>query len=419
MCLFPRKNKYTESKAYKKGVKIFSCGCCPECLSKKARIWVLRAVMESRVNIGMMITLTYDSYKIIQTLEENPVDTSITVSKKHLQNFFKRLRARFPDKKIKYIAAAEYGKKTHRAHYHAIVFGLQFNDLVFLKQSKRGNAIFSSKTLTETWSHGICTVDCTNIGPAVARYCTKYAAKDCGIDDTFMLFSHGIGEEELRRRFTGNPYVIDGQQYAIPRTVWQWYISDKYKIAPPKYLNRPKVDDYYNFSGELFFDFAYQIARKRYFRARNHRQDYANLRDYDPVYSRYIRLQRRKSEQNERYKKTEFERILSLDNSKYWSYKQKALQAVLCCEQAKKTPPRAETLAYVRDREREKGLKGGAYTFTERAKMDLPSISRHMTANDSFTRPYITQDGVFIYFLPRSDLKNPFYKPPELQIISR
>ena len=95
MCLFSFPNK-SSNKALLKGIEKFECGACPECLQKKSRLWALRCAMESRVNVGVMVTLTYDSYKLDKngkpTNEENPVDTSLSVNKKHCQDFIKRLR---------------------------------------------------------------------------------------------------------------------------------------------------------------------------------------------------------------------------------------------------------------------------------------------------------------------------------------
>lgn len=247
MCLFPFPNK-SSNKALIKGIEKFECGSCPECLQKKSRLWALRCAMEARVNVGVMVTLTYDSYKLDKngkpTNEENPVDTSLSVNKKHCQDFIKRLRKHYSGKAIKYLLTAEYGKRTHRAHYHALIFGVQFDDLRPYKKSKRGNIIYKSSTLEKIWKHGICTVDCVNLSAKTARYCTKYCAKDGGVDDTFMLFSRGIGDSELIRLFNGRSYWIDGREYPIPRQIWQYYIENKYSIGgSSRYVGKVHVFD--------------------------------------------------------------------------------------------------------------------------------------------------------------------------------
>lgn len=203
--------------------------------------------MEAKTSPGVMVTLTYDSYKEGSTIEELPVDVSLRVNKKHCQDFLKRLRKHFSkitDRPIKYILTAEYGKKTHRAHYHALLFNVTFNDLRQYKRSKRGNIIYKSPTLEKLWSHGICTVDCINLSPKTARYCTKYCAKDAGVDDTFMLFSRGIGDEELMKRFNGKSYWIDGREYSVPREIWQKYIESKYNLhGMSKYVGKVSLEN--------------------------------------------------------------------------------------------------------------------------------------------------------------------------------
>lgn len=46
------------------------------------------------------------------------------VMKSHLQNFLKRFRYYFGDREMKYFAVGEYGEKSKRAHYHAILFNV-------------------------------------------------------------------------------------------------------------------------------------------------------------------------------------------------------------------------------------------------------------------------------------------------------
>lgn len=64
------------------------------------------------------ITLTYSSSHV-------PITRTgfMSVNKKDVQNFFKRLRKAHPDEvRIKYFCAAEYGGRTNRPHYHLIMF---------------------------------------------------------------------------------------------------------------------------------------------------------------------------------------------------------------------------------------------------------------------------------------------------------
>lgn len=253
MCFFPFNNNDINGIAYKKGVKQFKCGGCPECLAEKSRVWALRACAQAMVQKTCMVTLTYDEYIHDTTtgriLGERIVDLGL--SKKHCQDFIKRLREYFHRvkgvDKISYIIAAERGTRTNRPHYHAILFGVEFDDLIKYKKSKRGNWIYKSPTLVKLWQHGeICTVDSINVSAKIARYCTKYCAKDTrGADDTFMLFSRGIGREQLLKMFNGKNYIIDGREYPIPRDIWQAYIENKYNIQGfSRYVGKEQCENH-------------------------------------------------------------------------------------------------------------------------------------------------------------------------------
>lgn len=246
MCFFPRQNTQFNKKAYKKGIHEYKCGYCPECLADKSRVWALRCVAEAKYNPGMMLTLTYDTYK--RDDKGNIIGENLNlcgVHKEDCQKFIKRLRYYYPNNDIKYMIAAEFGTRTGRPHYHALIFGLQFDDCVPYKKSKRGNMIYRSSTLEKIWNNGICTVDSLNLSASTARYCTKYCAKLGGVNDTFMLFSQGIGKKWLMDNFNGKSYWIDGREYSIPRFIWNEYIEKKYDMQGySRYVNGFNEDKY-------------------------------------------------------------------------------------------------------------------------------------------------------------------------------
>lgn len=324
MCLFPRPNFDFSGNAYQHGVYEFACGTCPECLHKKSSYWILKGVFEARERErrgerSCMITLTYDDYLradngslIYRNGEpvEKPVNTDLVVCKRHVQLFIKRLRKHFKNQNIKYIASAEYGKRTHRAHYHLILFGVNFDDAVLYKRSKRGNKIKTSSTLRKLWKFGISTVDSDVVTSSNIAYCTKYTMKDKG-NDTFMLFSHDIGTFELLRSFTGRPYMIEGRSYPIPRKVWELYISYKYP------------------NSTIPFDFRYiskSDPRHRY--QVEARANYRFVRDNDPVYQQYLKHWQDVQAELEFSRPTVYERILKLPEGQYHCYKVRALSSL-------------------------------------------------------------------------------------------
>lgn len=339
MCLFPLPNNNIKSKAYQKGIVEFACGACPECLRKRGNIWVLRAVHESKLHqYNCMVTLTYDTFKYDNrngsSVEENPVDPDIVVCKRHIQLFIKRLRKHFSGSKIKYMCGAEYGSTTHRAHYHLVLFGVNFSDAYFYKRSKRGNPIYMSNTLTDLWGHGICTIDCLQVKSSVSRYCTKYCSKNRQ-DGSFMLFSQKLGFQSLLDNFNARSYFVDGKEFSIPRYIWNYYIENKYSDNPVPFTSRyynlldGKKKDLPEFSPEWLADYTKYVdnckARKEFFR----------LRDNDPVYIEYLKYWSEKGKMFEQNTLSPRVRIYNLDSRKYHNYRIKALE----CLDARKNAP--------------------------------------------------------------------------------
>lgn len=117
------------------------CGSCPECKKKKLNQWCFRLKNEFRsTRFSVFVTLTYDddhlkyfvgdTFMTSREIFKNKVfnDYEPCLCKKDLQNFFRRIRK--AGYSIKYYAIGEYGEKTSRPHYHAIIFS---DDLDFTK----------------------------------------------------------------------------------------------------------------------------------------------------------------------------------------------------------------------------------------------------------------------------------------------
>lgn len=316
MCFFPRYLNF--KKTNQNMPDYFKCGCCPECLSSRASEWSLRSSMEYQSHVNScMITLTYDHFKFDSTgaiVGELPVDASRHVLVEDVQKFIKRLRKnagsrhfRYSlEKNFKYLCAAEYGSRTHRAHYHLLLFGVKFYDAFPYKKSKRGNQIYRSDSLERLWQHGICTIDSTRIGSAVARYCTKYMMKNYGADDTFMLFSHGIGVEKMLEKFNARSYFVEGHEHPIPRVVWQKYIERKLSFASSFFTTKYKRFDH---------------ITKEYYDFKALRDNYRFFRDNLPEYQSYLAYWRYKSEVFESAQRPLIERVDALPDSKFHNYK--------------------------------------------------------------------------------------------------
>lgn len=101
-------------KPYRNGVMEYGCGQCMPCRVNKVRLWTGRMLLESYQHpASCFVTLTY--------AEEH---VPVSVEKRHWQLFMKRLRKAVHPRLLRFYAVGEYGEKSMRPHYHAIVFGL-------------------------------------------------------------------------------------------------------------------------------------------------------------------------------------------------------------------------------------------------------------------------------------------------------
>lgn len=190
----------------------------------------------------------------------------MTLTKKHLQNYFKRLRkyenqtSKTPfNEKIKYIACGEYGTKRKRPHYHAIVFNASINGLIqswgeCKKRASAGNP-------AQYVSFGRVSVD--NINASRIRYIFKYTQKhrlsskqrlhsrDDRIPE-FQCIGQGIGKQLLDcpqfiAKHKGNieqPYIRirGGEKIAIPRYYKNRLYTDEERQQIADYMEKQFIE---------------------------------------------------------------------------------------------------------------------------------------------------------------------------------
>lgn len=128
------------------------CGRCCGCRLERSRVWAIRCMHEAQTHeASEFITLTYDD-EHLPKVDKNGFRTRMSLYKKDLQLFFKRLRKQ-NNGKYRYYACGEYGEKHRRPHYHAIVFGLDLFDRKLYSKSGLHN-IYTSEILTKAWNFG-------------------------------------------------------------------------------------------------------------------------------------------------------------------------------------------------------------------------------------------------------------------------
>lgn len=157
------------------------CGKCPVCVKRRVSAWSFRLMEEDKkATSSHFVTLTYDPMKI-------PITRNgfTSLCKSDVQKFLKRLRKSEvgnSKSEIKYYLVGEYGGKTHRPHYHALLFNV----------SKLSH-------IEKCWQQGA--IHYGSVSGASVGYTLKYMSKRKMIpmhrnDDRlqeFALMSKGLG----------------------------------------------------------------------------------------------------------------------------------------------------------------------------------------------------------------------------------
>lgn len=147
------------------------CNQCRGCRLAKAAEWGIRCHHESQMHeANSFITLTYNDGNL-------PADFS--VDPRVYELFLKRLRKSLEPLKIRTFGCGEYGGKTFRPHYHAIIFGHGFPDRRLHGYTPRGHPIYTSAALEKQWTFGFSSIGAVNW--RTAAYTARYTMKK--IDD--------------------------------------------------------------------------------------------------------------------------------------------------------------------------------------------------------------------------------------------
>ncbi len=198
---------------------IVPCGRCGACLSNRRAQWSFRLLEEfNNSTSAVFVTLTYNKKQVPKSNKG-----ILSLRKRDYQLFIKKLRKKI-NVKIRYYTVGEYGSKTFRPHYHAIIF----------------NGGISINTHLQTcWTDGksatLGAVNCGDVNGASIHYITKYHVnyipkgewEELGLDiePEFATMSRnpGIGHQYVSRagtwnRSNRNQYVVNkGFKQALPR----------------------------------------------------------------------------------------------------------------------------------------------------------------------------------------------------------
>lgn len=202
---------------------LLPCGKCVQCILSRRRDWTVRLVHESQMyERSCLITVTYDDAHL---------PWADSLCRKDFQDFLKRLR-----KEVGYVRVfycGEYGDIGGRPHYHAVLFGYDFDDKVYV--ATRGeHRVYRSALLQRLWSRGRTEVGtvCASGIAYVAGYVTKKVTGTdavCDLQDkefVGMSLKPGIGrawfERYWREVYPVDRVVVEGRELPPPRAYDKW-----------------------------------------------------------------------------------------------------------------------------------------------------------------------------------------------------
>lgn len=260
---------------YLEGVRI-PCGRCIGCRLDKSREWATRLQCEALdypESSNWFVTLTYaqpdDGFELPSYGRYASVndDGALTLNRQHPTDWLKRFREHHSRKVsydyeppsyydsrtgkerplgIRYFLAGEYGDRTMRPHYHAIMLNCPLPDIRLIGRNKLGMPLYTSDLMTETWGYGHVTIGRMTWQTAayVARYTLKKATgqsdqlyEDLGLVPEYTVMSRmpGIGRDYLLRHIDD---IYTDDEIVLPALS-----KDKPNVQrPPKYFDRVYKD---------------------------------------------------------------------------------------------------------------------------------------------------------------------------------
>lgn len=158
----------------------FPCGQCQPCRFNRRRMWAHRIMLEAfchreKAFIGLSYSELY-----LPSLEPSIGRLPPTLRPKHLQDWLKRIRKKFP-LKLRFYAVGEYGDQSWRPHYHVILYGYPtcVRGRTYREPGSSRPLAFRCcdhcAFLQATWPFG--DVDLGSVTHHSASYCAEYTVK--------------------------------------------------------------------------------------------------------------------------------------------------------------------------------------------------------------------------------------------------
>lgn len=226
------------------------CGQCLHCRINHKRTWAGRILLEGAQNENCFITLTYDNEHLPEGGSLDPNDW--TKFKNKLRQWYRQRTGQ----NLRFFAVGEYGDKTGRAHYHAILFNLSPEH---------------EDTIRKFWGMGHVVVG--DLGPGSAQYVAHYTTKKLtnqkdeyvlqklqgkypefarmsrippigapGAANILAILQTATGQESLKQNGVPRTFRHQGKEWPIGRYWWRW-LHQQLKIPVPGQLSTPDYRD--------------------------------------------------------------------------------------------------------------------------------------------------------------------------------
>lgn len=209
------------------------CGQCIGCRVERSRQWAMRCVHESRLYPrNSFVTLTYSDEYCPNSLEY-----------RSFQLFMKKARKKCGP--FRFYMCGEYGERTLRPHYHALLFGLSFDDMKYWRMSESGCRVYRSATLESLWTLGNSEIGEVTFESAayVASYCVKKITGDAA-EAHYSRVDSSTGEivkvlpefsKMSLRPGIGAGFVAKYRDDIYPH---DYVVVDGRKVKPPRYYDQ-------------------------------------------------------------------------------------------------------------------------------------------------------------------------------------
>lgn len=249
------------------------CGQCTGCRLERSRQWAMRCQHEASLHPNnSFLTLTFSP--------ENLPDRGSLVYEP-FQDFMKRYRKRFSGTGIRFYMCGEYGENFGRPHYHACIFGHDFDDKKIWQRRSGKEPLYRSSILEKLWPHGHSTIGRLTFQSAayVARYVMKKVTGEAS-SDHYSFIDPVTGESHQRmaefNRMSTRPGIAAGWFDKFYRDVYpnDACIVNGRESRPPRYYDKllsQLVDPFCDgLDGEAHLDL---LKRKRVAAAAEHACD--------------------------------------------------------------------------------------------------------------------------------------------------